>query len=267
MRLLNLSLLLLVLLASGCGLLPEEKDKTADWSAQKLYGKAKEALDSGNYETAIDYYEKLEARYPFGKYAQQALLESAYAYYKFDEPESAIATLDRFIKTYPRNRHVDYAYYLKGLTNFDRTSTLLDRYLPRDPTERDAGAARQSFFDFQELVQRFPNSIYAEDARLRMAYLRNNLAAYDVHVARYYMRRGAYVAAANRARNVVEKFPRTPSVPDALKLMVEAYQKMGLDNLAADAERVLQLNFPEELDKCAEKPGFFRRLFGSDCAV
>lgn len=266
MRLLNL-LLLLATLVSGCGLLPEEKDKTEGWSAQKLYGKAKESLDSGNYETAIEYYEKLEARYPFGKYAQQAVLESAYAYYKFDEPESAIATLDRFIKTYPRNRHVDYAYYLKGLTNFDRTSTLLDRYLPRDPTERDAGAARQSFFDFQELVQRFPNSVYAKDARFRMAYLRNNLAAYDVHVARYYMRRGAYVAAANRAKQVVEKFPRTPVVPDALKLMMEAYQNMGLDSLAADAERVLKLNFPDELNKCPEQKGFFRRIFKSDCAA
>jgi outer membrane protein assembly factor BamD len=248
MRALKL-LLLLILPLAACSLLPEQKDETEGWSAQKLYGKAKEALDDGNYESAINYFEKLEARYPFGQYAQQALLETAYAYYKYDEPESATATLDRFINTYPRNPHVDYAYYLKGLVNFDRTSTLLDRYLPRDPTERDAGAARQSFFDFQQLVQRYPDSKYAKDARLRMAYLRNNLAKYDVHVADYYMRRGAYIAAANRAKHVVEKYPRTPAVPEALKILIQAYQAMGLTELAADARRILELNFPNAAGK------------------
>ena len=251
MRALNL-LLILILPLAACSLLPGQIDETEGWSAQKLYSKAKGALDDGNYESAIDYFEKLEARYPFGKYAQQALLETAYAYYKYDEPESATATLDRFIKTYPRNPHIDYAYYLKGLVNFDRTSTLLDRYLPRDPTERDAGAARDSFFDFQQLVQRFPDSKYAEDARLRMAYLRNNLAEYDVHVADYYMRRGAHIAAANRAKHVIEKYPRTPAVPEALKILIQAYQAMGLDGLATDARRVLQLNFPREAGKGGE---------------
>jgi outer membrane protein assembly factor BamD len=251
MRALNL-LLVLILPLAACALLPDQVDETEGWSAQKLYSKAKDALDDGSYESAINYFEKLEARYPFGQYAQQALLETAYAYYKYDEPESATATLDRFIKTYPRNPHIDYAYYLKGLVNFDRTSTLLDRYLPRDPTERDAGAARDSFFDFQQLVQRFPDSKYAKDARLRMAYLRNNLAKYDVHVADYYMRRGAYIAAANRAKHVIEKYPRTPAVPEALKILIQAYQAMGLDELAADAKRVLELNFPAEAGKDGE---------------
>ena len=244
MRLLTV-LLVVALTAGGCGIFPEEPDETRDWSARKLYDKARAAVRSGNYETAIDYFEKLEARYPFGRYAQQALLESAYAYYKFDEPDSAIATLDRFIKLYPSHPHLDYAYYLKGLANFNRGRDIIDRIVPRDPSERDPGAARQSFYDFEQLVKKFPNSRYAEDARLRMAYLRNNLANYEVHVADYYMRRGAYVAAANRAQYVIRHYDGTPAVPDALVLLVQAYRKLELDDLARDALRVLEYNFPE----------------------
>ena len=238
-------LLALLLTLSGCSLLPEQIDETKGWSAQKLYAAAKDALNSANYERAIDLYGKLEARYPFGRYAQQALLESAYAYYKFDEPDTAIATLDRFIRTYPRHPNLAYAYYLKGLANFNRGETFIDRYLPRDPSERDAGAARQSFFDFQELVRRFPDSPYARDARQRMIFLRNNLARYETHAADYYLRRGAYVAAANRARYVIQNYPNTPAVPDALQMLVRAYRSLGLDDLAADAERVYRLNYPD----------------------
>jgi len=238
-------LLALLLALSGCSLLPDQIDETKGWSAQKLYAAAKEALNSGNYERAIDLYGKLEARYPFGRYAQQALLESAYAYYKYDEPDTAIATLDRFIRTYPRHPNLAYAFYLKGLANFNRGETFIDRYLPRDPSERDAGAARQSFFDFQELVRRFPDSPYARDARQRMIFLRNNLARYEVHAADYYMRRGAYVAAANRARYVIQNYPGTPAVPDALQMLVRAYRALGLNDLAADAERVYRLNYPD----------------------
>ncbi len=245
-------LLLLTLLGvaiAGCSLLPEEIDETKGWSAQKLYSKARENLMEGNYERAIELYEKLEARYPFGRFAQQALLESAYAYYKYDEPESAIATLERFIRTYPRHPHLDYAYYLKGLVNFTRGRSFIDKYLPVDPSQRDAGAARQSFFDFREVVERFPNSRYAADARKRMLFLRNLIAKYELHVADYYMRRGAYVAAANRARNIVERFQRTPAVPDALKLLAEAYRRLGLDDLAADAERVWRHNYGTSADR------------------
>lgn len=225
-------------------MLPEQIDPTKDWSASKLYSEAKAALDGGDYETAIKYYESLEARYPFGRYAQQAILEEAYAYYKYDEPDSAITAADRFIKTYPQHPNVDYAYYLKGLANFNRNMGLVERYLPQDPAQRDPGSMRQSFNDFAELVKRFPNSKYAEDARQRMIYLRNNLAQYEVHVANHYIRRGAYVAAANRAQYVVEHYQQTPAVADALAILAESYTNMGIQELAADTLRVLELNYP-----------------------
>lgn len=229
----------------GCALLPEQIDETKDWSAQKLYSEAKASLSEADWERSIDLYEKLEARYPFGRYAQQALLESGYAYYKFGEPDSAISATDRFIKTYPRHPSLDYAYYLRGLVNFTRGDNIMDRLLPRDPAERDAGAARQAYFDFAELVKRFPSSRYAKDAGQRMLFLRNNLAQYEMHVADYYMRRGAYVAAANRAKQVIESYQGTPAVPQALATLVQAYRELGMDDLAADAERVLKLNYPD----------------------
>jgi outer membrane protein assembly factor BamD len=238
-------LLVMVGFLGGCALLPEQIDETKDWSAQKLYSEAKGSLSEKNWERAIELFEKLEARYPFGRYAQQALLESAYAYYKADEPDSAIAAVDRFTKTYPRHPSLDYAYYLRGLVNFTRGDTFMDRLLPRDPAERDAGAARQAFFDFAELVKQFPESRYAADAGQRMVFLRNNLAQYEMHVADYYMRRGAYVAAANRAQQVVQSYQGTPAVPRALEIMILAYRQLDLNDLAADAERVLKLNYPD----------------------
>ena len=244
MRLATIVLVLFGFLG-GCALLPEQIDETKDWSAQKLYSEAKSSLSEADWERAIDLYEKLEARYPFGRYAQQALLESAYAYYKYYEPDSAISAVDRFIKTYPRHPNLDYAYYLRGLVNFTRGDNFMDRLLPRDPSERDAGATRQAFFDFAELVKRFPDSRYAKDAGQRMLFLRNNLAQYEMHVADYYMRRGAYVAAANRAKQVIESYQGTPAVPEALVTLVQAYRKLGMDDLAADAERVLKLNYPD----------------------
>jgi len=231
--------------SAGCGLLPEIQDQTEGWSANQLYTTGKEALTEGNYPDAIRYYEILQARYPFGRYAQQAALETAYAYYQYDEPDDAISTLDRFIRTYPRHPFVDYAYYLKGLVNFYRTTSFLDRIIPSDPTRTDSAAARQAFQDFDELVRRFPESRYAEDARQRMIYLHNNLAAFEVNVADYYMRRGAFVAAAGRARYVVETFGRAPAVEDALAIMAEAYIELGLVDLAQDATRVLATNVPD----------------------
>ncbi|MGD2112125.1 MAG: outer membrane protein assembly factor BamD, partial [Gammaproteobacteria bacterium] len=232
----------------ACSLLPEQVDKTKDWSASQLYSAAKEAMNDKNYEQAIDYFEKLEARYPFGRYAQQAQLEIAYAYYKYDEPDSAIAAAERFIKVNPRHPNVDYAWYLKGLTNYTRGRTLLDRVLPQDVSERDLGTMRDAYDDFYQLVKRYPNSKYAADSSQRMVHLRNNMARYEIHVAEYYMRRGAYVAAANRAATVIEDFQRTPAVPDALILMIRAYRKLDMENLAADALRVLSLNYPEHPD-------------------
>ena len=223
----------------------EKPDKTRDWSAERLYREAKNALAGHDYETAIDYYEKLESRYPFGPLAQQAQMEVAYAYYKDEQTASAIAAADRFIKLYPDHPNVDYAYYLKGLVSFNQGKGLFDRYLPIDESERDPGSAMAAFQDFSDLVSRFPDSKYSEDARQRMLYLRNNLAKHEVHVADWYMRRGAYLAAANRAKYVIENYPRAPAVPEALVMMVKAYRTLELDDLAADALRVLQLNYPD----------------------
>jgi outer membrane protein assembly factor BamD len=219
-------------------------DPTKGWSAQQLYSSAKARLESGDYETAIDYYGKLESRYPFGPLAQQAQLETAYAYYKSDEPASAIAAADRFLRMHPRHSSADYAYYLKGLANFNRGRNVLDVVLPQDPSARDPGAAAQAFRDFEELVRQYPDSRYAADATQRMVYLKNTVAQHEIHVARYYLRRAAYVAAANRARYVVERFQGTPSVPEALVIMATAYRVLGLEDLSADALRVLELNFP-----------------------
>lgn len=235
-------LLIASLLLSGCSLFDDDDDETKGWSQQKLFSEAGEALNDQSWERAIDYYEKLESRYPFGKYAHQAQLNIAYAYYRFEEPESALAAADRFVKFHPRHPAVAYAHYLKGLVNFNRTQSLLSRYLPSDTSQRDPGAALDSYKDFEVVVREFPDGEYAEDARKRMLYLRNNLARHEVFVARYYMRRGAFVAAANRAGYVVENFQRTPALKDALEVMVDAYTELGQPELAADAQRVLALN-------------------------
>lgn len=242
MHWLRLIPLLIVLFTLGCA--STEEDEYANLSANELYSRAKSALDSGDYETSINIFEKLEARYPFGKYAQQAQLEIAYAYYKFDEPDSAISTADRFIRNNPGNPHLDYAYYLKGLANYNRGTSILDRMAPREPSERDTRALRDAFNDFTQLVKNFPNSRYAQDSKQRLIYLHNQLAQYEIHVANYYMKRGAYVAAANRAKYVIENYQRAPAAQDALRVLVQAYTKMGMQDLAKDTQRVLDLNRP-----------------------
>ncbi len=229
---------------AGCGLLPEQIDETKDWSAQRLYAAAKNELSEGNYERAIQLFERLEARYPYGPYAQQAQLEVAYAYYKDNEPASAIAAADRFIKLYPNHPHVDYAYYLKGLANFIEEQGLLAALGSQDMSERDPKAARESFDAFKELVTRFPDSKYTADALARMKYLVNALASHEVHVARYYFKRGAYVAAANRGKYVVEHYPQAPALEEALYLMAMSYDRLELPDLRDDALRVLRHNFP-----------------------
>ena len=248
MHLSRVFLLVMLLALSSCALLPEQADKTKDWSPSQLYSAAKEAMNDKNYEQAIDYFEKLEARYPFGKYAQQAQLETAYAYYKFGEPDSAIAAAQRFIKINPRHPNVDYAWYLMGLTNYTRGRSLIDKLFPQDVSERDLGTMRAAHNDFYELVKRFPNSKYATDSAQRIVHLRNNMARHEIHVADYYMRRGAYIAAANRASTVIEDYQRTPAIPDALVIMTRAYHKLDLDKLADDSLRVLSLNYPSHPD-------------------
>ncbi|HET9463619.1 MAG TPA: outer membrane protein assembly factor BamD [Thiobacillus sp.] len=237
-------LLAAALTLGGCGLLPEIKDETAGWSAQKLYAEAKDNLNSGNYERAVKLFETLEARYPFGRYAQQAQLEVAYAYYKDNEPISAVAACDRFIKLHPNHANVDYAYYLKGLANFNEDLGLLGKLVNQDLSERDPRAARDAFLAFKELVTRFPDSKYAADSAARMNYLVNALANNEVHVAKYYMKREAWVAAANRAKEVLKTYPEAPALEEALAIMVVAYDKLKLTDLRDDAQRVLTLNFP-----------------------
>lgn len=239
---LYLSLIMLSLLLTGCSLLPEEVDETREWSANKFYVEASSALNEGNYETAIRYYNLLEARYPFGRYALQSQIDLAYAYYRNSEPESALAAADRFIRLHPDHPAVAYALYLKGIVNFNRRLGFLTRFIPTDTSQRDPGSALDSFKDFSELVRRFPDSEYAEDAQKRMIFLRNNLAKHELHVAKYYMARSAYVAAANRAAAVVQKYQRTPSVKEALEIMIDAYTRLGKEELATDARRVLVLN-------------------------
>lgn len=248
LRLLSrLPVLVVVAALTGCGYFQSQSDRdkeAAKWPEDRLYHAAKDRLDSGSCTGAIDYYEKLQARYPFGIYTQQSQLELAYCYYRTDDPAQAVATLDRFIKLYPSHQHMAYAYYLRGLVNFGRGYGLAERYLPKDPSQRDPGVSLQSFNDFSELIKRFPESIYVDDAQQRMRHLRNILAQHEVNVANFYMRRGAFVAAANRARYVVENYQQAPAMPEALVLLAKSYKVLELDDLAADATRVLELNYP-----------------------
>ena len=236
--------LFLASLLAGCGLFPDAKDETIGWSANKLYAEAKEALNDGSYAKAVKYFEKLESRYPYGRYAQQAQIDIAYAYWKDQEPASAIAACDRFIKLHPNHPNVDYVYYLKGLINFNENLGILGIVSNQDMTERDPKGARESFDAFRELVTRFPESKYTPDALLRMKYLVNALASLELHVARYYMKRGAYLAAANRAQYAVLNYPAAPANEEALFIMVKAYDALGLTDLRDDAERVMRRNFP-----------------------
>lgn len=238
-------MLCLVALQTGCGLLPEVKDETIDWSANKLYAEAKEALNGGDYTNAIKYFEKLESRYPYGRYAQQAQIEIAYAYWKSQEPAQALAACDRFIKLHPNHERLDYVYYLKGLINFNEDLGLLGSISQQDMTERDPKGARESFDAFKELVTRFPDSKYTPDATLRMKYLVNALAKLEVHVARYYMKRGAYLAAANRAQYAIQNYPNTPMIEEALYITILAYEQLGMKDLRDDAERVMRQNYPD----------------------
>lgn len=239
-----LAALLLLLLIGGCQWLPDAKDETANWSAERLYSEANGALREGNYTRAIKLYESLEARFPYGRYAQQAILESAYANYRAQETAAAVAAADRFIRTYPNHPNVDYAYYLKGLVHFREDQGLLGYVYELDISEREPKNMRESFAAFRELVAKFPYSKYAEDSILRMQYLTNAMSTYEVKVARYYYNRGAYVAAVNRAQNSLVNFPRTPANEDALDVLVRAYDKLGMTQLRDDSEAILRKTFP-----------------------
>ena len=239
------AVVLATLLSAGCSGLGDKADETAGWSANKLYSEAKDSMRGRDWAKAIKYLEKLESRYPFGRFAQQAQLDIAYSYYKENERASAIAAAERFIKLHPNHPNVDYAYYLKGLVNFNEDGGLFARFASTDLTERDPKGARQAFDALRDLVTRFPDSKYAPDAAARMRYLVNALAQNEVHVARYYMKRNGFVAAANRAQFVVQNYPRTPAVEEAVFIMVKAYDKLGMTELRDGADKVMRTNFPE----------------------
>lgn len=228
---------------TGCGTVTPN-DETLGWSAGRLYSEAKDAQEDKNWDKAAKYLEKLQARYPYGRFAQQAQLELGYVYWKGNEIGSALAACDRFIKLHPTHPAVDYAYYLKGLINFNEDLGLAGMISTQDPTERDPRAARQAFDDFRELVTRYPNSKYAPDAILRMQYLVNALASLEVHVARYYLQRGAYVASANRAQFAIKTYPQAPTIEEAMYILVNAYDKMGVTDLRDDAQRIMKNSFP-----------------------
>lgn len=239
----------LVGLLSACGLFPEKRAVDDKQSPNSLYAEAKNELNSGNYAAAIKLFEALEARYPYGRFAQQAQLEIAFAYYRDQENASAIAAADRFIQLYPQHRNVDYAYYIKGLASFNDNRGILGyittKLINQDMSERDAKASRESFEYFKQLVTRFPDSKYTPDALKRMAFLVNTLATGEIYVARYYMKRKAYIAAARRAQFILQEYPQTPAVEEALYIMARAYDQLGLTDLRDDTEKVMRKNFPD----------------------
>jgi outer membrane protein assembly factor BamD len=248
--------ILVLLLAAGCSSGPP--DETKSWPPERLYSAAREELDSRNYAKAISYYEKIESRYPYGRYAQMAQVEIAYAYWKDASVAQALAACDRFIKTYPDHPNVDYVHYLKGRINFNEDLGLTGYISAQDMTERDPKAAQDAFDAFRELVTRFPQSPYAPDARLRMTYLVNTLAAAEVNVAEYYFRRAAYVAAVNRAQYALTNYPRAPSTERALKVLVESYDRMGMQALRDDAMRTLEANFPGSKVKLGDRGSWWK---------
>ena len=250
----SLLVVLLAALLAGCG--GSLEDETIGWSAQRLYGEAKDAMASKDWARAIRYLEKLEARYPYGRFAQQAQLEVAYAYWKDQERASAIAAVDRFIKMYPNHQNADYAWYLKGMINFNDQYGILSQLATPDMSDRDPKSTRESFSAFKEVATRYPDSRYAQDATARMRYLVNALASNEVHVARYYMKRGAYLAAANRAQYAIQHYPQAPAIEEAVFVLVLAYDRLGMNDLRDSADRIMRTNFP---DSRYLKPGGLRK--------
>jgi outer membrane protein assembly factor BamD len=231
-------------LIAGCSTTPEP-DKTATWSPNKIYAEAKDEASSGAYDKAIPLYEKLEGRAAGTPLAQQAQIEKAYAQYKGGEQAQAIATLDRFIKLHPASPALDYALYLKGLVNFNDNLGIFTFISRQDLSERDQKAAKESFESFRDLVNRFPDSRYTPDARLRMAYIVNSLAQSEVHVARYYYSRGAYVAAINRAQTAIADYRDVPALEEATYILYKSYDALGMVELRDDMRRIMEKTYPQ----------------------
>lgn len=240
----NLILLATALVAvSGCA---NRGGLDSDFGPEVLYERGRNAMDAGNYPGAIQYFLALESRFPFSNATRQAQLDMIYAYYMGNQPESAIDAIEEFERENPTHPRIDYCLYMKGRVYFDESPNVLERWFRVDLAKRPPRETMESFSAFQELLQRFPDSRYADDARQRMVFLRNRLAQYENYVADYYLRRGAYVAAANRAKYAIERYPGAPELEESLNLLIEAYEKLGMRDLAADAERVLEQTFGDD---------------------
>ena len=237
------ALLFAAALLAGCSSKPV--DPTAKMTPQEIYTQAREEMDNIQYTKAIELFEKLEGRAAGTPLAQQAQLEKAYAHYKNEEAAQAMATLDRFMRLHPASTAVDYALYLKGLVNFNENKGLFSSLTRQDLSERDQLAAKESYAAFKELVTRFPDSRYTADARARMIYIVNSLALYEVHVARYYYSRGAYVAAIGRAQQAIADYRDTPALEEALHILIQSFDALQLSQLRDDARRVLETNYPQ----------------------
>ncbi len=235
---------LAALVLAGCST-GEPPDETLGWSPDRLYADARDDMQSGRWDAALKTLEKLEARYPFGRWAQQAQIDTAYAHYRQGDRALALSATDRFLKLHPNHASLDYVYYLRGLINFNEQDGWIARLGGQDLSERDQQAARDAFDAFKEVVTRFPESKYAEDSEARMKYLVNAMASGEVHIARYYFRNGAYVAAANRAQNAVSRYPQAPAIEEALYILMASQDRLGLADLRDDTRRVLERNFPK----------------------
>ena len=247
MHFVRLSTLTVLALLSSCSAFKKDQDNAEFGTGlieSELYERALSSLESNQARTAVEYLEALESQFPFGSYAEQAQLELIYAYYRSFDHEAAMAAADRFIRLHPEHPNVDYAYYMRGLITFTREASFIGQFLPLDITTRDPGSARESFAHFSELLVKYPNSTYGPDARKRLLYLRNVLARHEINVANYYFKRGAYLAATNRGKFVVENFQGSPAVPDGLAVMVQGYRLLGYRELADSAAKVLALNYP-----------------------
>jgi outer membrane protein assembly factor BamD len=240
-----LVMLTAVLLLSGCAGSDGQKDDTDIWSEAKLYSEATDKLNDGDFVKCGKYFDKLEARFPFGPYSQQAQINAAYCYWKGNEQAQALVAIDRFIKLHQGSPNLDYGYYLRGLITFNDDLGWLGKFTGQDLSERDPQAAKDAFESFKVVVERFPDSKYAPDALDRMRYIVNSLAEADVIVARFYYQRGAYLASANRAQLVIRDYDRAPAVEEALYLLYKSYQKLGMVDLSNDTARVFKLNFPD----------------------
>ncbi|HET8899354.1 MAG TPA: outer membrane protein assembly factor BamD [Rhodanobacteraceae bacterium] len=242
-----LLMLLVALLLPSCALWKNKRTapETETLPVAALYQKARAFMVDGSWSKAEKYFQRLTARFPFGPYSEQAQLDLAYVQYKGNKPDDAYSGINRFIKTYPAQKHIDYAYYLRGLINFNRSASVLDQFIDRDKSDRDPGFLQQSFNDFTDLVQRYPHSRYTADALQRMVYLRNALAQHELTVALYYVRRHACVGATERAQYVIEHYQTSPQTGDALAVLATCYARMGLAQQSADAVKVLKQNYPQ----------------------